>query len=114
MSSSINPLYPEAGSATTQSVRDNFSAAKGEIEALQSDKEDAGTAAAAVSAHELTYDHALIESALQPGDVPDQVSPPASPSASGSPGEWAWSSPYLYFCVASDTWVRWTPARTWT
>jgi hypothetical protein len=35
MPSNIDPLYPEAGAATTQSVRDNFSAAKTEIEALQ-------------------------------------------------------------------------------
>ncbi|MGI9309102.1 MAG: hypothetical protein ACR2P6_07560, partial [Gammaproteobacteria bacterium] len=36
MASSIDPTKPEAGTATTQSVRDNFSAAKTEIEALQS------------------------------------------------------------------------------
>ena len=36
MASSIDPTKPTAGTATTQSVRDNFSAAKTEIEALQS------------------------------------------------------------------------------
>lgn len=36
MASNIDITKPEAGSATTQSVRDNFSAAKTEIEALQS------------------------------------------------------------------------------
>jgi hypothetical protein len=35
MASSIDITKPEAGAATTQSVRDNFSAAKTEIEALQ-------------------------------------------------------------------------------
>lgn len=35
MTSAINPLNPIAGSPTTQSVRDNFTAAKNEIEALQ-------------------------------------------------------------------------------
>lgn len=35
MSSSINAAYPVAGSPTTQSVRDNFAAAKSEIEGLQ-------------------------------------------------------------------------------
>lgn len=35
MTSAINPLNPVAGSPTTQSVRDNFTTAKNEIEALQ-------------------------------------------------------------------------------
>lgn len=35
MASNINAAHPVAGSPTTQSVRDNFSAAKTEIEALQ-------------------------------------------------------------------------------
>lgn len=35
MTSAINPLYPIAGTPTTQSVRDNFNAAKNEIDALQ-------------------------------------------------------------------------------
>lgn len=35
MSSNINPSYPAAQTPTTQSVRDNFTAAKSEIEALQ-------------------------------------------------------------------------------
>jgi len=35
MTSAINPLYPVTGSPTTQSVRDNFTASKSEIEALQ-------------------------------------------------------------------------------
>lgn len=37
MSSAIDPTKPTAGTATTKSVRDNFSAAKDEIEALQTD-----------------------------------------------------------------------------
>lgn len=35
MPSAINPQYPVYGTPTTQSVRDNFAAAKGEIETLQ-------------------------------------------------------------------------------
>lgn len=35
MASNIDPTYPETGNATTQSVRDNFAAAKAEIEELQ-------------------------------------------------------------------------------
>jgi hypothetical protein len=42
-----------------------------------------------------------------------QVSPPSGPSDTGAVGQWAWSSPYLYFYVASNTWVRLVPARTW-
>lgn len=107
MASNINPLYPEAGSATTQSVRDNFAAAQAEIEALQSGKEDAGTAAAEVAAHETSFDHDLL-ALIAPASVP------ASPSATGTPGQWAWGSPYLYWCVETDTWVRVVPARSWT
>lgn len=40
MTSAINPLYPVEGTPTTESVRDNFAAAKTEIEALQTDKQD--------------------------------------------------------------------------
>lgn len=42
------------------------------------------------------------------------VSVPASPTASGSPGQWAWDGTYVYICVAANTWVRFAPQRTWT
>lgn len=45
MASNIDITKPEAGTATTQSVRDNFSAAKTEIEALQAADHDAVTLA---------------------------------------------------------------------
>lgn len=35
MPSNINPAYPQQGTATTESVRENFRRAKEEIEALQ-------------------------------------------------------------------------------
>jgi len=38
--SAIDPQYPVYGTPTTQSVRDNFAAAKSEIEALQGGKLD--------------------------------------------------------------------------
>jgi len=38
--SQINPAYPVFGDPTTASVRDNFTAARDEIEALQTDKLD--------------------------------------------------------------------------
>ena len=34
------------------------------------------------------------------------TTPPASASAQGTPGQIAYSSSYLYVCVAKDTWVR--------
>lgn len=40
MTSAINPLYPVEGTPTTESVRENFEAAKTEIEALQTGKQD--------------------------------------------------------------------------
>ncbi len=40
MTSAIDPTKPVAGNPTTQSVRDNFAAAKSEIEALQSATEN--------------------------------------------------------------------------
>lgn len=54
MTSLINPLYPVAGSPTTQSVRDNFNAAKSEIIELQTstgwaDYNDTATATTPIS-----------------------------------------------------------------
>jgi microcystin-dependent protein len=67
MSSSIDPSNPTEGTATTASVRDNFSAAKSEIETLQTDViaaqtdatnalANAATAAAAAAAAQATAD----------------------------------------------------------
>ncbi len=48
----------------------------------------------------------------KPG-TPDQwVAPPASASASGTPGQMAYDSDYLYVCVATDTWKR-VALSTW-
>lgn len=41
------------------------------------------------------------------------VTAPSTPTSAGVSGQTAWSSPYLYSCVAPDTWVRFTPMRTW-
>lgn len=38
--------------------------------------------------------------------APVVVAVPASASATGTPGSIAYSSSYLYVCVATDTWVR--------
>lgn len=40
MTSAINPLFPVEGNPTTKSVRDNFAAAKNEIEAVQTGKQN--------------------------------------------------------------------------
>lgn len=63
----------------------------------------------------LLQDSATTIAALKAAAVADAfVTAPASPSASGATGQMAWSSPYLYLCVDTDTWVRIVPARTWT
>ena len=49
MTSNIDPTYPTAVSATTQSVRDNFSAAKTEILALQTSVSAADSAITSVN-----------------------------------------------------------------
>ena len=41
------------------------------------------------------------------------VSAPATPTSTCTVGQQAWGSPYLYQCVALDTWVRDVPQRTW-
>ncbi|WP_116364405.1 hypothetical protein [Parahaliea mediterranea] len=41
-----------------------------------------------------------------------QSHPPASASAPGQPGEYAWDADYEYRCVAVDTWKR-TALSTW-
>lgn len=60
MTSAINVLYPVAGSPTTQSVRDNFTAAKNEIEALQrhigfADYNDTATTTTPISVSPTTW-----------------------------------------------------------
>lgn len=38
--------------------------------------------------------------------------PPANPSSTGTQGQVAWDSNYVYVCIATDTWVR-TEISTW-
>lgn len=54
------------------------------------------------------------DTALQPGSVlfTSEVAFPASSSASGTKGAWAWNGVDLALCVATDTWVYWTPVRS--
>jgi hypothetical protein len=73
MPSAIDPANPTAGAATTASVRDNFSAAKSEIEALQTDvaaaqsDADAAAAAAAAAQGDASAALAAIAARVQPG-----------------------------------------------
>lgn len=48
------------------------------------------------------------------GTISAKVSPPAGPSATGSPGQWAFDGTYFYFCIATDTWARFVGALTWS
>jgi hypothetical protein len=91
MASNINPntiniTYPIAGQDNdTQGFRDNFSNIKNNF---------------AVALTEI--------SALQANSVvaSTTTSIPATSSAAGSPGQIAFSSSYLYVCIANHTWVR--------
>lgn len=53
--SAIDPTTPTTGSATTESVRANFAAAKAEIEELQSDKVKTFIAAETLSGNRAVY-----------------------------------------------------------
>ena len=91
MSSNINPntiniTYPIAGQDNdTQGFRDNFSSIKNNFSVAQTEI----TALQSNSAISLTT-----------------VSVPVSSSAQGTPGQIAYTSSYLYVCVATNTWVR--------
>lgn len=39
--------------------------------------------------------------------------PPASASATGTPGQIEWDSGFIYVCIATDTWVR-AALSSWT
>lgn len=41
------------------------------------------------------------------------VSAPATAGATGTAGQWAWDSGYIYICVATNTWKR-AALSTWT
>lgn len=43
----------------------------------------------------------------------DQVPPPSGPTDTGTAGEWAYGSGYMYRCVATNTWVRWAVVTSW-
>jgi len=41
------------------------------------------------------------------------VAAPATPTSTGTQGTWATDGTYLYWCVATDTWVRWVVVTNW-
>jgi len=41
------------------------------------------------------------------------VAVPSGPSDTGVQGTWSWDGTYLYWCVATDTWVRWVVVTSW-
>ena len=41
------------------------------------------------------------------------VAAPSGPSDTGTQGTWAVDSNYLYWCIATDTWVRWVVVTSW-
>lgn len=106
MASTINPnnidiLYPVAGQDNdTQGFRDNFRNIKNNLN---------------TAAQEITAIQANV--ALTPkityitGNV-GNVSYPASATSTGTQGQIAWTSEYLYVCIATNTWVR-ANVSTW-
>lgn len=46
--------------------------------------------------------------------VESWVTAPAHPTSSGSKGQCAYDANYVYFCVATNTWVRVARANGWT
>jgi hypothetical protein len=45
-------------------------------------------------------------------ETPRLRAAPASASATGTQGEWAWDSSYIYICTALNTWKR-VAISTW-
>jgi hypothetical protein len=43
----------------------------------------------------------------------EYVSVPASPTATGTQGQRAYGSNYVYECIATNTWVRYAAASSW-
>jgi hypothetical protein len=75
MASAIDPTKPITTSPTTQSVRDNFQAAKDEIEALQDGLARTGTAVlvagtVTVNDDSITADSRILLTANVPGGTP--------------------------------------------
>jgi len=48
------------------------------------------------------------------GGVPAApVTAPATPTSAGAQGTWATDGTYLYWCIATNTWVRWVVVTSW-
>ena len=71
MASSIDATKPTEGTATTQSVRDNFSAAKTEIEALQTGKQNQSTILDNTTASYTTSEQTKLSGIESSADVTD-------------------------------------------
>ncbi len=44
----------------------------------------------------------------------EYVTAPATPTSTGTQGQFAYSGNYLYVCVAADTWIRTAAESTWS
>lgn len=143
MASTISRLLPVTGEkpASSATMRTQFGAAANDIEALQTGKENSGTASSLLAAHVAAADPhptyttlaevtaAVDATATAAGTVAAEaaialhvanvdahgayVAAPATPTSTGTQGQWSWDGTYEYRCVATDTWVRWAPERTW-
>jgi len=75
--------------------------------------EDGSTADQTGAEIESALDTELGQSLWKEPTLHTLVSAPAGPTSTCTLGQQAWGSPYLYTCVATDTWVRDIPQRTW-
>jgi hypothetical protein len=48
------------------------------------------------------------------GGVPTApVTAPATSTSTGTQGTWAWDGTYMYWCRATNVWVRWVVVQSW-
>jgi len=50
---------------------------------------------------------------ISTGSILEYVSVPSSPTDTGTQGQRAYDSNYVYECVATNTWVRYAAASSW-
>ena len=65
------------------------------------------------SADKLSFTGTIPDPPTGAGVPRTPVASPATPTSTGTQGTWATDGVYLYWCVATDTWVRWVVVTSW-
>jgi hypothetical protein len=115
MASNINATVPAIGADLSSTpIRNNFIAAKAEIEALQNSLGNNGatTAASVTFTPSGNILSTNVQSAIEELDTekPQLVAVPITPSSAGIPGQIAYETGFLYICIETNTWQRATLA----